>query len=104
MVVLELPQRFPCQRLGHLFHEFVPGNSLRPVIHTNHRDAFFNGAHDKAKPAADTIGFPHLGLIFSVVRKEVDALMGSVVACDVAEVTLDTFRFIDAGDCLIEEI
>jgi hypothetical protein len=91
MFVLKLSQRFPCQGLGHLFHQFVPRNSFFAVIDANHGDTFFNRADDEAQSAAHTIRFSNFWLILSVMRNEIDTLVGSIVASDVTEITLNTF-------------
>ena len=50
-----------------------------------------DGTHEKAECAAHTIGLADPGLILTVVRKKIDALVRPVLAGDMAQVTLDAF-------------
>jgi hypothetical protein len=91
VLYLKLPQRFPCERLGHLLHELVPGDCLRPIVQPDHGNTFLDRANDKTQPASHTVVLPDFGLILSVVRNKIDALMGPFIAGDVAQIALNTF-------------
>ena len=91
MFVLELSQCFPRQRLGHLLHQLVPGQSIGAAVGADHRNTLIDWADDETEPAPDTIGFPDLRLISSIMRKEVDALMCSVITGDIAKIALNAF-------------
>lgn len=112
MFCLKLPECLPRQRLGHLFHQFIPRHGFCAVVDTDHGNAAVHGANDEAEPASDAIIFPNLRLIdddrIAVVSlflgENVDALVSTVFTGDIAEITLDTLRFIDAGDRFVEQV
>src|SRR3989338_5651619 len=96
--VLELSQRFPGQRLGHLIHQFIPGDRFFTVVDADHGDTALDRADDEAEAATDAIFFPDLRLFDRldmpvdpfVLRNEVDALVCAVLASDITEIALDT--------------
>jgi len=89
--VLELPQCFPRKRLGHLLHQLVPGQSIGAAVGADHRDTLIDWADDETEPAPDAIGFTDPRLIFFIMRKEVDALMCSVITGNIAKIALNAF-------------
>src|ERR1051326_5597149 len=104
VLLLKLPEGFPGKRLGELLHELVPCDRLGAVVFSDHGDARFHRADEEAQCAPDTIGLADPRLVLSVVRHEIDALVGAVLARDVAEVALDAFLLVDLRNGLIEKV
>ena len=97
---------------GELVLVVAPGHRGLAVFDHGHGDAVVDGADERAEIAADTVLLADLGdglvrdaagaeadLKF-VGRLEVDALVGAVLAGDVAEVAADALLVVDAGDTL----
>src|SRR5512140_2571637 len=70
---LELPQTFPCHRLGELFHELVPGDRLPAVVLPHHADALFDRADEEAEGTPDAVLLADARLVRAVHRDKVDA-------------------------------
>lgn len=104
MFRLKLPQRFPRQRLRKLFHEFVPRDGHRAIVLPYHRDAVVDRTDEETQRASDAIRLANLGLVLPVMGNQIDALMRTIFACDVAQIALDTFRFIDLRDRLCQKV
>src|SRR5258708_929824 len=97
--------------------ELAPGNRWPPGRFFNHVNTVFHGTHVIAEAAANTIFFTHMnagtqvyGIIPAIRLKvirlrldyaaipidQVDALVGRVVAGDVAEIAANAFLLVDA--------
>src|SRR6266536_1799868 len=105
--------------------ELSPGDRWATGRFINHSNAIFHGANVIAEPAADTILFAHVNAgtrtdgLFLTIRlnvvglgldhgaifgDQVDALVGRVVASDVAKIAPDAFLLVDARDRLKRQI
>src|SRR5208282_301535 len=80
----------------------------------HHGDAAVHGADNRAEIAAHAVGLAHLRDRFAgdaaraeamaVRRHQINALVGAVLAGDVAKVAADALVVIDPGDALVIEI
>jgi hypothetical protein len=76
----------------------------RAGVDANHRDAVLNGTDHLTEIAADAVSFVDDEVRLAVDRDAVDALMGRILARDVAFVAVDTEVLIDARDDLVVEV
>ena len=91
MFVLKLSQCFPCQRLGHLLHQIIPCKFFGSAVDVNHRDTLIDRTDNETEPASNAIVFTHFRLIFSIMWKDVDALVRGVITGNIAKIALDAF-------------
>ena len=104
MLLLKLPKLLPCQGLRELFHQLIPGDCLGAIVHSYHGDALIHGANEEAERTAHAVALADLRLVLAVMREDVDALMCTILTCDVAKVALNAFGLIYPGGALVQKI
>lgn len=94
-----------CRTLRVLAGKLALRHGLAAIVYAGHSDAAGDKADQVTQIAADAfLVFVHDGQAFAVHLHERDALVRAVFAGDVAEVALDTFVVINAGDGFVFEV
>ena len=101
---------FPFEHFGALLGEFVPGNVRSAGVNLDHRNAIIYRANFRTEIATYAVFFPHyrlksrLEFAVQLHALHIDALVGCVVAGDVAEIAMDALIRIYARNRLESQV